>query len=160
MKKMLSLALVLGMAVIANAAVINFSGNNNVGAGAVNLNVTDVGEWLDGFMVITIQGTGTLTSALGPAAPTEAALAGTMAQFDLATTYGNGDVWTMISSTSVYPSGVWINAAYAGAVAGDVLTARVSLDGATWTDLGSITIVPEPATMVILALGGLLFRRK
>jgi hypothetical protein len=160
MKKLLVLVLVLGMSVMANAAVINFAGDNTPGAGNVSISVSNIGEWLDGFMVVTIQGAGTLTSQKGPAAPTEAALAGTMAEFDLATTYGNGDVWTMISSTSVYPSGVWINAAYAGAVAGDVLTARVSLDGATWTDLGSITIVPEPATMVILALGGLLFRRK
>jgi hypothetical protein len=164
MKKLLSLVLVLAMAVIANAAFIaELSGDNTPGEGAVTLNVSDVGG-LDTMMVITIQGAGVLTSSLGASAPIDSELVCTMADLyaeqDTFGIAGNGDLWTMTSYASSYPTGVWITANYSGAVAGDILTAYVTLDGENYTTLGSIVIVPEPATIALLCLGGLLLRKK
>ena len=160
MKKLLTLLLILGMVATANATLSSsLTGDDNVGAGSVALNITPSSDQADTYMVITIQGSATLTSALGDDCPADSEIVGTMADFGLDTTYGDGDVWSMTSYTSTYPTGVWIDADYTGAVVGDVLTARESVDGSSWTTLGSITI-PEPATMALLCLGGLLLRKK
>jgi len=165
MKKLLVLVLVLGMAAIANAAYdITLAGDDTPGAGDVTLTVTDVGEWLDGLMVISIQGSGTMTSSLGAAAPTDAEwvcmLSDLYGEQPMNGIAGEGDLWTMISYTSTYPSGVWIDASYTGAVEGDLITAYASLDGENYTELGQIVITPEPATIALLCLGGLLLRKK
>lgn len=167
MKKLLILTLVLGMASMASAASITglvgtLNGDDNPGAGAITLDVvpTDPHTQLDTYLVVTIMGSATLTSGLGTAAPESSGLVGTMADLGLASTYGDGDLYVMASTTSPanYATGTWIDVSYTGAVDGDVIAAYES-DGASFALLDSVTI-PEPATIALLCLGGLLLRKK
>lgn len=167
MKKLLVLVLILGMAATANAAFFAYlTGDNTPGAGNIALNIAGMlgSEWQDGMLVISIQGTGTLTSSLGHDAPTDAEFV-----CKLSDLYGNqpmngiageGDVYGMISYTNAYPDGVWINASYSGALCTDIITAYASIDGENWTEIAYMGPIPEPATIALLCLGGLMLKRK
>ncbi len=173
MKKMLTLVLVLGMASLASATVsMTLSGDNTPGSGTINLSVVPSSDQIDLQMAICIKkatggSVGTLSlGTIGANAPTdsadtEASLA--MLGNGSDATYGNGEIWTMTSFTSVYPEGVWLTVTYSGAVAGNTITAFQSADG-NFDDVdlqsNTITIVPEPVTMALLGLGGLFLRRR
>jgi hypothetical protein len=171
MKKLLVLALVLGMASMAQAVLCTgtLTSTNAPGTVTASLQITS-NPAEDLYYVITIKGMGAPgTFAIGANAPTDSMDAGSM--FDggaNVSLYGNGEILMGMSYTSVYPMGTWINATFTGAVAGDVITAYVTRDGATFTGgvdgavLGTpvTIIIPEPITMSLLGIGGLFLRRR
>jgi hypothetical protein len=161
MKKLLFLVLVLAMASLANATIsMTLSGSSNTGWGTLNLWVVPSSNQSDLSMAVCIQGVGTLSSYLGPDAPPDS-WPGSIEPFYY--DGGIGEVFNMISYTSIYPTGVWLMINYSGAVLGDKITAYQSFDG-NFDDVdlisNTITIVPEPATIALLCLGGLMIRRK
>jgi hypothetical protein len=166
MKKLLVLVLVLAMASLASATVsMTLSGDSTPGSGTISMYVvpSPTGQ-IDLQMAIGLIGSGTLDlGTMGVSAPTDSAdTDASLAMMGVDGTYGNGEIWTMTSFTSVYPTGVWLTVNYTGAVAGDTITAFQSADGNfDDVDMQSNTIViPEPATIALLCLGGLLLRKK
>lgn len=160
MKRLLVLAIVLGIATTANAILSSsLTGDSTPSAGTVHLNIIPSIDQDATYIAITMVGSGTLTSYLGPDAPSDSELLGTMADLGISGTYGNGDVWAMISSTGTYSAGVWLIADYTGADWGDVI-AVYETDGGSFFYLDSIAIIPEPATIALLCLGGLMLRRR
>jgi len=166
MKKFLVLMLVFAMASSANATLTaSLTGDNTEGAGSMALNITPSEDHqTDPYMVIAYTGSASATDALGAKAPADSSYQGTLAGLGV-TGMGTGNVYAMTSldvpvQTDSYEAGVWIDLDYTGAVEGDVFTAYLTADGASYTVLDSITIIPEPITIAILGLGGLFLRRR
>lgn len=158
MKKLLVLVLVLGLATAANAFVADLTGDNTEGAGSQSVDITSGG---DIYLMVAIQGSGTIAITGGVAAPPDSALLATNADAGIDGIYGQGEVWIMANiATSVYSDGSWLSISYSDAVAGDVVTVYDYDGDVTFTALDSITIIPEPMTLALLGLGGLFIRRK
>lgn len=174
MKKLLVLTLVLSLASLANAtlitpdpvtssitgATVQLSSDDLEGTGTWSVYVTPNAS-ADIFLAVAVVGSGSAIgqSVMGAAAPTDAQLVGSLADLEV-TDKGNGDIWTMVSYTSTYPTGVWLTGTYSGAVMNDMVKVYDTQDGVTFAELGSVTIVPEPITLALLGLGGLFIRRK
>jgi hypothetical protein len=173
MKKLLAILFILTAVSSANATIsMTLSGDSTPGSGIIDLYVVPsaTGQ-LDLSMAICLKGTGTLSAGtLGASAPTDSEDAGVdMAGMDaalgtsLVATYGNGEIWSMMSYTSVYPTGVWLTVTYSGIGADAVITAYQSADG-NFDDVdmqsNSLMAIPEPATIALLCIGGLMLRRK
>ena len=167
MKKVVTLVLVLSMVSMAGAA-LTFTGPTTVAqGGTVNLALAaGVGDLVSGFIWVDYSSyTGQLSNAV---------------MTDLVT--NKGGLSDLHLSTNYLPDGIQVTVSEgpgetAIPVGGDIVTFTLSdLEGSIIGDtylvelldasFGStglsttITVVPEPATMALLGLGGLLLRRK
>jgi hypothetical protein len=161
MKKLLVLALVLGMATLANATLTNGLTLNVTGT-AVTVTGTSTTDW--DLVVISNKTLSPLdASALNMSvAPS---MSGLMAGFsdlvagcaDDLSAYTSGAVWTITSASGeTYKTGTYLTLT---STAGATVTLAQFDEGTTHL-VGMQTIVPEPMTMALLGLGGLFLRRR
>jgi hypothetical protein len=155
MKKLLILVMVLAMASLANATLsLSISGS----AGSETISLVATGETVASIEGISVSGDDATigTFAIGPKA-------GTMTGFGaMGTDAGlpNGEVWGFGIGIppEVFQDGVWLTA--------QMTRTAVATATLTYYDSdGNITghtdyIVPEPVTIALLGLGGLLLRRR
>jgi len=160
MKKLVMLALVMGIASLASAGLVINGNQLHITGEASNSNVMLLASApaLAGFEpVLTADGTGNLSYV---------AAYGVMDSADLGLALGMVDVYeiNVASSTAgVIKAGVQAAATYSvlGFGAVDMGLGSVTLvDSNTMAVLGQAFVVPEPATMVLLGLGALVLRRK
>ncbi len=166
MKKFVVLMLVLGMASLASATIImdvQAEANTNedftvtisgVASGIAPGMYFDIGLYGDGAALITSNAITAAAGASGAVAPYDPVWLG----YEL--TVGEAVDDTLPGND---PSdGLWITFTGSSAVEGtytfELWDYAVSLSAPTAT--GSINIVPEPMTMVLLGLGGLFLRRR
>jgi hypothetical protein len=168
MKRLLMMMLVLGMASVANAVLIQVDGQDPGQTVDVREGLTSVisvvsegaSSWL-GYIIIEEGGTG----ALGDAARLDAAgdmgavlpytEAGWGVGYELTVSMNQGGV----PAIAVGPQ---FTMNYSGGVLGDTATISLFLDPeyGVPADSVAITIVPEPMTVILLGLGGLFLRRR
>jgi hypothetical protein len=157
MKKLLILVMVLAMASLASAT-LSFSVSGTAGSEAVSLNA--VGEISDGYWGVSVSGDDATigTFVVGVKAPTISGVfaAGTDAGMP------NGELWLFATANTdeAYQDGSWLTAAI-------TRTAAATLHLWTYTDGDPAAVettvellVPEPMTIALLGLGGLLLRRR
>ena len=168
MKRLLMMMLVLGMASVANAVLIQVDGQDpgqtvDIAEGitsVISVVSEDTSGWL-GYIIIEDGGTG----ALGNAARLDAAgdigsvsaytEAGWGVGYELTVAMGQGGV----PAIAVGPQ---FTMNYSGGVLGDTATISLFLDPEYGVPAESvaITIVPEPMTVILLGFGGLFLRRR
>jgi hypothetical protein len=161
MKKLLVLMLVLGMASLANAAyTISFSGGNVVVGndepmiGGINVAIAEKGSAPLGAFVLRTTGAPTTAPTYFEYGATD--LAGT--GYDAMKQIVWGDAVTQPN-----PAGEWFTMAMPGYILGTEANHTVQLDlanGNAEAIGGTLYLLPEPTTLAILGLGGLLLRRK
>ena len=164
MRKLLVLFLVLGLASTANAMLITVDGQEG-DSFEVDVQTTitvvseDASSWL-GYIIIEEGGAGSLENVdvLDPAGDLGAAAAYTEADwgagFELSASMGpTGD--------PAIAAGSQFSFDYVGAV-GDTATISFFVDPEYTTPVASVTVtvVPEPMTILLLSLGGLFLRRR
>lgn len=165
MKKLLVLVLVLAMASLASAATVWSMSNT---AGAISVSVTEnPGAYV--YLALGITGGNGVLSAFAAGANAPASSANFA---DLASNFpeaGQGEIWIMIhvtTGTPVFNDGEWLTASAANtSTTEDALVTLYQFDDNTseLIALGptaTIPMVPEPATIALLCLGGLLLRKK
>ena len=168
MRKFLVVALVLGIASAANAVTIHVDGIDpggsiEIGEG-LSLVISVVGEdassWL-GYIIIEEGGPGALSNAVNLDAAGDMGAVSPYAEAG----WGSGYELTIAMSPGGTPAvavGPQFTFDYVGGVLGE--TTRISLfvdpEYGTPAALVDITIVPEPMTVILLGLGGLLLRRR
>ena len=168
MRKFLVVALVLGIASAANAVLIYVDGSDpgesiEIGEGltpVISVVGEDASSWL-GYIIIEEGGTG----ALGNAVNLDAA--GDMGAVSPYTEagWGSGYELTIAMSPGGTPAiavGPQFTLDYTGGVLGETVTISLFTDPeyVTPADSVTITVVPEPMTVILLGLGGLLLRRR
>ncbi len=167
MKKVLVLAMVLGLASLSNAAFQLSVVPGTPGASTIAISsTTDIvpagGDEM--YWALMIEGgTGTLSG--GVAVPSgigfDLQLNGDISSSGLS---GNGIWGTLFTTGGPIPAGVLFNNInLTGAVVGTVINLReIKADFSDFEpgNIASFTIVPEPVTMSLLALGGLCLRRR
>lgn len=168
MKRLLMMMLVLGMASVANAVLIQVDGQDpgqtvDIAEGitsVISVVSEDTSGWL-GYIIIEDGGTG----ALGNVARLDAA--GDIGSFSAYTEagWGVGYELTVAMGQGGVPAiavGPQFTMNYSGGVLGDTATISLFLDPeyGVPADLVAITIVPEPMTVMLLSLGGLFLRRR
>jgi len=186
MKKLLVLMLVLGLASVANAITLKISVDGIVDPPDSEINVCPSGHldldiWCGGFtgaggvdntfwalVVDTASGTITGGVVISPPAPTLTTVDGQSAVevFYPGLNPGEDGPWGGIAGgpTEVTPAGVYVDEFEFHCIApGDAIIRLVgSTDFENWVVLDTQVIhqVPEPASMLLLGLGGLLLRRR
>lgn len=168
MRKFLVVALVLGIASAANAVVIYVDGSDpgesiEIGEGltpVISVVGEDASSWL-GYIIIEEGGTGALGNALNLDAAGDMGAVSPYAEAG----WGSGYELTIAMSPGGTPAvavGPQFTLDYVGGVLGE--TARILLfadpEYGIPADLVVITVVPEPMTVILLGLGGLLLRRR
>ena len=167
--KQLSLMMVLLLAVapLSSATITGLSvdgtttpdvdGVATVGLGGV-ITISCIGDTASGFEYLDMaKGYATMATPVATAAAGD--LAGV---FDWSTGVNYDFELTTADSGGSYPGGVVFNANItATGIVGDTFTVDV-LDGVNYAvlDTVTVTIVPEPATIALLGLGGLLLRKR
>jgi len=158
MKKLLVL-LVLAMATIASAAPVWTLTHD---AGVITVSVVDNPGAPINLVMAMQTSEGTLSNFVkGPNAPADSALIGDVG--DNFPDLGDGEIWAMAhltTGTLVYLDGDWLSfdVTLAGATGTVSLYEYIEADGTT-PFITSI-FIPEPATIALLCLGGLLIRKK
>jgi len=149
MKKLL--VLVLAVASLANA--ISFTGAYNPSTDIVTISCTADPETCYIALAIT-DGGGTLSNfAAGAQAPPDSHLIGPVT---------GGELWQMIhitTGTPVYVTGEWLTADFSGSIPSIATYYEYDLESESFIELGTINI-PEPGTIALLCLGGLMLRRR
>jgi len=168
MRKFLIVALVLGISSAANAVLIYVDGSDpgpsiEIGEGVtpvISVVSEDASSWL-GYLIIEEGGTGALSNPARLDAAGDMGAASAYAEAG----WGAGHELTIAMSPGGAPAiavGPQFTLDYVGGVLGE--TAQISLfvdpEYGTPVDTLTITIVPEPMTVILLGLGGLLLRRR
>ncbi|MHC5120834.1 MAG: PEP-CTERM sorting domain-containing protein [Planctomycetota bacterium] len=174
MKKLLVLSLVLAVASMASAGIVYRVGGVEYAAGSTVNALGNVTVELYNQTTTTsaptfagVSDVGGYTGALVPAGKITSVvldnpgnLPGTWSNSDIYyNTYTYG-VWRIdydVPAVADTLAGVLVTIDLAGVAEGDSFA---MLDGAWELQDAGITFIPEPATMVLLGLGGLLIRRK
>lgn len=158
MKKLLALMVIFSLTAVVSATpiwtlsyneatqmiTVNISGNQ--GSLYIGLGI-DSGS-LDGF-------------AKGVNAPVDSQMVDNNTNLGIDGLFGTGEVWTMVHMAGVptYVDGAWLVAHVNPIVPATVKAFEYIEATGEFVERGSV-FIPEPATMALLALGGLLFRRK
>ena len=155
MKKLLVLLLVLGMTSAASAAIVSQPDSDS-------LAVVVSGE-LAGDLYLILSSDGALTGiTLGADAPDLSGYSGPtsdLAGMGLFPVGFVGEYWVMASSQNPYPlTGTYLTAM--GGAVGDQVNLSWFDEAGGAGDLGTIILVPEPMTVALLGLGGLMMLRR
>ncbi len=158
MKKLLVLALVCGMASLASAALVWAENDTTINVGdtftftLVNTDgVLPTSIWIglsDG--TVAKWNSGEVTAAAGSTATLTMAAWG--AEY-------NAISYPDAPGVGTFVAGTWATFVLEG-IAQGVATLSIEDAGGTVLDSLAVTVVPEPATMVLLGLGALVLRRK
>jgi len=168
MKKLLVVALVFGMASVANAELIQVDGIDPGPSIEIFEGVTpvisvvseDTSSWL-GYVIVEEGGAGALSN---PAKLDAAGDIGAIAPYTEAG-WGAGFELTVAMSSGGIPAvaiGPQFTLHYSGGVLGDTATISLFVDPeyGTPADSVAIIVIPEPMTVMLLGLGGLFLRRR
>jgi hypothetical protein len=159
MKKLLVLMIVLALASLANAVTI--TGDYNSTTKVISVSVADnEGSLYLGISVT--DGDGVVGSfGLGADAPASSENFDMMGEGQYYPDNGEGELWTMVhvSGTPVYVDGEWLVATFSGSTPSTVTVWSFVEDGEVFTE-EEVIVIPEPATIALLCLGGLLIRKK
>lgn len=155
MKKLLVLLLVLGMASAASAALVEQPDSSS-------LAVVVSGD-LGADLYLILSSDGALSGiTLGADAPDLSGYAGPtsdLAGMGLFPAGYVGEYWVMASSQNPYPlTGTYLTAM--GGAVGDSVNLSWFDEAGGMGDLGTIVLVPEPMTLALLGLGGLMMLRR
>ncbi len=170
MKKLLMITLILTLAGVANATLLTWTDSG--GSGITTLEIASVGGTATAYLSaddaltfstkwLGIDETGTPNVTVQSVTALAAAGNGAIVQTSTQTTYDDYG-WTVESThTGEPPSSVLAGVQYAVVFYGEALGSETAeSDNFGTSDQLAITVVPEPMTLSLLGLGGLLLRRK